>query len=217
MKIGYSEELLFLEDETDCIGSDGRIRGFFDGASRGNPGDAGAGALLVDALGEVIWSCARPLGRRTNNEAEYDALIILLEEIRERGLRSVAISGDSSLVVKQVTGAWKIKEPRLRPLAERALELLTETESSLSWVPREENREADRLSNQAIDGEKRSRATDASPFPAERLEHVAGGIYIAHGSEDYAVDLVHGACTCPSFQHRRCCKHLDAARRLAEG
>ncbi len=193
------------------------VRGFFDGASRGNPGDAGAGALLTDAAGGVIWSCARPLGRRTNNEAEYDALIMLLEEVHSRGLRGVAIHGDSSLVVNQVNGAWKITEPRLRPLAERALELMNETGSSLSWVPREENSAADRLSNRALDGEPGVSKREPDAFPEDRLEHVAGGIYIAHGGEDYAVDLVHGACTCPSFRHRGSCKHLDAARRLAGG
>ena len=195
----------------------GLVRGFFDGASRGNPGEAGAGALLVDECGEALWSCARPLGRRTNNEAEYEALIILLEEVRSRGLDGVAIKGDSSLVVNQVTGVWKIKEPRLRPLAERAAALLTDTRSTLSWVPREENREADRLSNQALDGDIRGRTPDSAPFPEERLELVEGGIYIARGSEDYAVDAVHGACTCPSFQRRRSCKHLDAVRRLTGG
>ena len=201
----------------------GPFRGHFDGASRGNPGEAGAGALLVDASGTPVWTCARPLGRKTNNEAEYAALVLLLEEILARGLAGVSVRGDSQLVVNQVTGRWKVKEPRLQELAERAKELLKATRSSLSWVPREENKDADALSNEALDGPAKPSPNvlpgkggdDPAAFPPERLERIAGFIYIAHGSEDYAVDVLHKACTCPSFQHRKRCKHLDAAERLA--
>jgi len=201
----------------------GPFRGHFDGASRGNPGEAGAGALLVDASGTPVWTCARPLGRKTNNEAEYAALVLLLEEILARGLAGVSVRGDSQLVVNQVTGRWKVKEPRLQELAERAKELLKATRSSLSWVPREENKDADALSNEALDGPVKPSpkalpgkgGDDPAAFPPERLERIAGFIYIAHGSEDYAVDVLHKACTCPSFQHRKRCKHLDAAERLA--
>ncbi len=204
-------------------GSSGPFRGHFDGASRGNPGEAGAGALLLDASGAAVWTCARPLGRKTNNEAEYTALILLLEEIFARGLSGVAVRGDSQLVVNQVTGRWKIKEPRLQELAERAKDLLKATKSVLSWVPREENGDADKLSNEALDGpskhDSKDRAAqgaeDAAAFPAGRLERITESIYIAHGSEDYAVDLFHKACTCPSFQHRKRCKHLEAAEKMS--
>ena len=124
----------------------GRLRGHFDGASRGNPGEAGAGAVLFDGQGAPVWECARPLGKKTNNEAEYLALLLLLEELERRGV-SADIRGDSRLVVNQVTGRWKINEPRLKELADRAVELLRRTKSSLSWVAREENAAADRLSN----------------------------------------------------------------------
>ncbi len=201
---------LFREDLPSC-------RGHFDGASRGNPGDAGAGAILLDSAGRTVWKCARPLGRKTNNEAEYLALILLLEEILARRLSGVAVRGDSQLVVNQVTGRWKIREPRLQELADRAKELLKATKSSLSWIPREENFEADRLSNEALDGSAPSMKAETAPpkpeFPPDRLEKISGSIFIAHGTEDYAVDLLHRACTCPAFQRWKKCKHLDAAER----
>ena len=194
----------------------GPFTGFFDGASRGNPGDAGAGALLLNGAGEPVWKCAEPLGIKTNNEAEYLALLLLLEETARRGLRRVEIRGDSRLVVNQVTGRWKINEPRLRELAWKAVDLLKKTGSSLVWVPREENASADALSNQALDGENTmpSRGTQRIPHPfgQSRLEKITEHLFIAHGTEDYAVDVLHGACTCPAFQRYRKCKHLDAAR-----
>ncbi|HOX00450.1 MAG TPA: reverse transcriptase-like protein, partial [Deltaproteobacteria bacterium] len=96
------------------------MKGYFDGASRGNPGEAGAGALLEDERGQVVWETAMPLGVRTNNEAEYLALILLLEEAARRGLGDLEVYGDSRLVVLQVSRSWKINEPRLRELATRA-------------------------------------------------------------------------------------------------
>ena len=99
------------------------MKGYFDGASRGNPGEAGAGALLEDERGRVVWETATPLGVRTNNEAEYLALILLLEETARRGLKDFEVYGDSRLVVLQFSRAWKLNEPRLRELAMRAWSL----------------------------------------------------------------------------------------------
>ena len=97
------------------------IRGHFDGASRGNPGKAGAGAVVYEDE-KVVWLRAEPLGQMTNNEAEYTALSLLLDELERRGAQGAEICGDSKLVISQVTGAWKIKEPRLRALAEPLIE-----------------------------------------------------------------------------------------------
>jgi|LSQX01.2.fsa_nt_gb ribonuclease HI len=213
-----SEQYLDLDSDWKAAlssekGGKGRMRGFFDGASRGNPGEAGAGALLLDDKGVVLWKCATPLGVRTNNEAEYLALILLLEEL-ERRRAGADIAGDSQLVVNQVTGKWKIKEPRLKKLADRAADLLKATKSSLSWIPREENSGADRLSNEALDIGKKGGAEpapDRPSFDPEKLEKVGDYIFIAHGTKDYAVDIVHEACTCPAFRRYRRCKHLDAA------
>ena len=128
--------------------------GHFDGASRGNPGEAGAGAYLSDDAGNVIWETARYLGRKTNTEAEYGAAIILLEAAKERGARKLKVRGDSRLVVCQLSKRWKINLPHLRELAEKAWSLSEGMEVSYEWIPREKNKRADRLSNEALDGAK---------------------------------------------------------------
>ena len=124
--------------------------GYFDGASRGNPGHAGAGACILDE-GEVVWECSEYLGTKTNNEAEYAALIYLLREAKARGLREIEIRGDSKLVVCQVRREWKINLPHLRELASEAWRLMEGMNVKLAWIPRSENKLADVLSNKAID------------------------------------------------------------------
>lgn len=126
------------------------MKGYFDGASRGNPGEAGAGACMVDD-GEVVWECAEYLGRKTNNEAEYTALLRLLEEAKKRGENEIEIYGDSKLVVCQVKREWKINKPHLLELARQAWALMDGMNVKLLWVPREKNKLADALSNKAID------------------------------------------------------------------
>ncbi|MDR1515901.1 MAG: ribonuclease HI family protein [Synergistaceae bacterium] len=127
------------------------VKGYFDGASRGNPGHAGAGACIVDDGGGVVWECAEYLGVKTNNEAEYTALLRLLAEARARGLNGLEIKGDSKLVVCQVNRQWKINLPHLRALAESAWKLMDGLGVKLTWTPREGNKLADALSNRAID------------------------------------------------------------------
>ena len=125
--------------------------GYFDGASRGNPGRGGAGACLVDDSGSVVWECAEYLGVCTNNEAEYTALIRLLAEARSRGIASLEVRGDSKLVICQVKREWKINKPHLRKLAEEAWALMEGMDIRAVWIPRERNKLADALSNKAID------------------------------------------------------------------
>lgn len=125
---------------------------FADGAARGNPGPAGAGAVLLDEQGGVVAEMTRYLGRATNNVAEYTALIIGLEEARRRGVEVLDVRMDSLLVVQQMKGTWRIKHPGLRPLALRAAELLAAIPSrTIRHVPREQNFLADALANRAID------------------------------------------------------------------
>ncbi|MFN2519622.1 MAG: ribonuclease HI family protein [Candidatus Limnocylindria bacterium] len=125
---------------------------YADGAARGNPGPAGAGAVLLDEQGDVVAEVTRYLGRATNNVAEYTALIIGLEEARRRGVEELEVRMDSMLVVQQMKGAWRIKHPGLRPLALRAAELLASIPSrTILHVPREQNFLADALANRAID------------------------------------------------------------------
>lgn len=128
------------------------IRIFTDGAARGNPGLAGAGALLLDEEGQVVARAAEFLGKATNNVAEYQAVILGLGRALELGARRVELMSDSELLVRQLGGRYKVRAPHLLPLFQTAKDLLSRFESHrLLHVPREENAEADRLANLAID------------------------------------------------------------------
>lgn len=131
------------------------MTGYFDGASRGNPGEAGAGAWLVGEDGGVVWETAAYLGKKTNNEAEYNAAILLLKAARERGVTKLLVRGDSKLVVSQLSKQWKINLPHLRELAREAWSVSEGMEVTYEWVPRAQNKRADELSNEAIDGAAR--------------------------------------------------------------
>jgi len=125
-----------------------------DGGSRGNPGTAGYGAVVLDAVtGEVLAEVSEAIGRATNNVAEYSGLVAGLRAAGKLAPGAAAeVRMDSKLVVEQMSGRWKIKHPDLQPLAAearqaaRALGRVTYT-----WVPRERNTHADRLANQAMD------------------------------------------------------------------
>jgi ribonuclease HI len=125
---------------------------YADGASRGNPGPGGAGAVLIDEHGRIIAELTKYLGVVTNNVAEYNGFIIGLEEAQRRGIDELDVRMDSKLVVEQMRGIWKIKHPNLKPLALRAGALFaTFPKRTISHVPREQNGIADALSNRAID------------------------------------------------------------------
>ena len=125
---------------------------FADGASRGNPGPASLGAVLVRD-GEEIARISRSLGVRTNNYAEYSAVIAGLEYVLDQGLeKDLLIRMDSKLVVEQLSGRWKIKHPDLMELARVAQVLLRQLNAKLEWIPRELNFLADEAANQALDG-----------------------------------------------------------------
>ncbi len=128
-----------------------------DGGSRGNPGDAGFGVHVTTPAGETVAGLYGYIGRATNNVAEYQALLHALRYALGRGARAVKLFSDSELVVRQVSGAYKVKHPDMVPLHREAKALLGRfDEASLTHVRREQNREADRLANQALD-EKASR------------------------------------------------------------
>ena len=128
---------------------------YVDGASRGNPGEAGAGFYLVDEEGNEILRGMRFLGSMTNNAAEYQALILGLRETLGIGETSIEIYTDSELVAKQIKGIYTVKNKRLRRLYREAVKLLDKFHrSEVISIRREDNREADRLANEAIDGAK---------------------------------------------------------------
>ena len=124
-----------------------------DGAARGNPGPAGAGAVLRDASsGEVLAEIATFLGVRTNNYAEWTAVELALAEAERLGATHVDLRMDSQLVARQITGHYRVKHPDLQPIHARVMSLLGRFSGySVGHVPRELNKDADRLSNVAID------------------------------------------------------------------
>ena len=123
-----------------------------DGASRGNPGEAGFGVHVAGPDGTQIADLYGYLGRATNNVAEYQALLHALRWALARGARRARIFSDSELVVRQVAGSYRVKHPGLRPLVQEAQALLRRFEDiRVTHVPREQNREADLLANRALD------------------------------------------------------------------
>ena len=126
-----------------------------DGGSRGNPGPAGYGAVVFDAdRGRLLAERREFLGTVTNNVAEYRGLIAGLTAARDLGAHEVDVRMDSKLVVEQMSGRWKIKHPDMIPLAQRARELAGSfARVTYAWIPRSENSHADRLANEAMDGE----------------------------------------------------------------
>jgi len=124
---------------------------FTDGASRNNPGEAGAGVFIMRD-GAHLEGIARYLGTTTNNIAEYAAAIIGLERALQLGASKVTLFADSELMVKQLNGLYKVKNEGLKPLYSRAKELIAKIGSvEVHYVPREKNRAADALANKAID------------------------------------------------------------------
>lgn len=125
-----------------------------DGGSRGNPGPAGFGCVVWAAdHATVLAEHKQQIGTTTNNVAEYRGLIAGLEEARRLGATEVAVRMDSKLVVEQMTGRWKVKHPAMAELHQQARALASTFDSvDYRWIPREKNKHADRLANEAMDG-----------------------------------------------------------------
>jgi len=127
---------------------------FADGGSRGNPGPAASGAVLLTPDGTVIREVGRFLGVATNNVAEWNALCFGLEAAAEMELRRIAVRLDSELVVKQLTGEYRVKHADLQPLHARAKAILRRFEHvDIRHVPRKQNALADKLVNHVLDQE----------------------------------------------------------------
>lgn len=124
------------------------IKVFTDGGSRGNPGPAAAGYVVFDDAGNIRQKCGKYLGVATNNEAEYQGVIEALTALPDLEL---AFFLDSLLVVNQLNGLWKIKEPRLRDLLMQVKQLENNRKITYTHVPREKNFEADLLVNETLD------------------------------------------------------------------
>ncbi|WP_327119123.1 bifunctional RNase H/acid phosphatase [Streptomyces sp. NBC_01341] len=142
-----------------------------DGGSRGNPGPAGYGAVVLDPVtGGTLAEAAEYIGVATNNVAEYKGLIAGLKAARalfpDADLR-VHVRMDSKLVVEQMSGRWKIKHPDMKPLAAEAAGILPASSVTYQWIPRAENKHADRLANEAMDAGKRGERWDRASSTAD--------------------------------------------------
>ena len=128
------------------------ITAYTDGGARGNPGPAGYGVHILDADGQTLAELVGPLGTATNNVAEYSGLIAGLQWAVEHGHRRVRVRMDSELVIKQMRGEYKVKHAAMQVLHAEARRLVARLEQvTLEHVRREQNKVADRLSNQAMD------------------------------------------------------------------
>lgn len=125
---------------------------YTDGAARGNPGPGAIGVVIKDEAGAIAAKISQRLGVTTNNQAEYQAIIAGLEKAVGLGVKSADVKSDSELVVNQINGRYKIKNTGLRPLYQKVVQLTGQLESfSISYIPREQNKAADDLANQALD------------------------------------------------------------------
>lgn len=128
-----------------------RFRAGFDGGSRGNPGPAAWGVVVLNAEGRAVEGFAGAIGRATNNVAEYNGLIEALSIAAERGAQDVELLADSELVVKQIRGEYKVRHPDLIPLHAEAIRRIRGFgRFKIAHVPREQNKLADKLVNRAL-------------------------------------------------------------------
>jgi len=124
---------------------------YADGASRGNPGPAAIGVTIKDKRGKLITFISQRIGKTTNNQAEYRAIIAALEEATKLGVNQVEIHSDSELVVRQINGEYRVKKATLKPLYQQVKQLLGSLEGfTITHILRHQNAEADNLANKAL-------------------------------------------------------------------
>jgi len=134
----------------------GKIKIFTDGGSRGNPGPAAAGVVIKDQVDTVLHEYSQCLGETTNGQAEYQAIIFGLKKAKSLKYKKADVYLDSQFIVEQLNGNYKIKNEGIIPLFIQAWNLRLDFEQiSFNFVPREQNREADKLVNQALDQQKK--------------------------------------------------------------
>lgn len=146
-KWGVASEWLEITKRklTEALVKDQAYTAAFDGGATPNPGEMCIGGWIRDPQGKRIYSYTENLGHGTNNEAEYRSLIKLMEEAKKRGIKKLHVQGDSALVVNQVTGTWKCKDPRMKQLRAQVCATAQGIEYVLEHVLRDKNSEADAL------------------------------------------------------------------------
>ena len=131
---------------------DNKLKIYTDGGARGNPGPAGIGAVAYNTEEEVVFEISQYLGETTNNQAEYKALLKAIEKANAIGAQEVDFYLDSELIVKQLNREYRVKNKDLQPLFVQVYNLsLSFKKISFTHIPREKNKEADKLANQAMD------------------------------------------------------------------
>jgi ribonuclease HI len=166
----------------------GYLVAHIDGGARGNPGPAGYGAVIEDEVGRPVVELSDYLGKQTNNYAEYSGLLAALAYTTRHGFKALKVYSDSELMVKQITGQYKVSNPSLKELHAKAIKLIEDLEAfEINHVPREQNREADWLANRAMDlGMKGQQATVAQKPAAVAVADITevSGI-VRHGVVEF--------------------------------
>ncbi|MBI1940216.1 MAG: GxxExxY protein [Acidobacteria bacterium] len=146
---------------------------YIDGGSRGNPGPAAYGVVVKDAAGNPLTAFSKFLGRTTNNVAEYEGLLAGLDYALSHHRSKVKVCADSELMVRQIQGRYKVKSADLKPLHERARQMIGRLEDfSIEHVRREQNREADRLVNQALDAAEEKKGNHQDTKTPSHLDSI---------------------------------------------
>ena len=124
---------------------------FTDGGAEPNPGPGGIGVVIQDLQGETVATISRSVGRVTNNQAEYMAVIAALEKAISLGFDEVEMRADSELIVRQVSGRYRVRNANLKPLYQKVVRLKGQLNSfTITHIPRNLNKEADRLAGEAL-------------------------------------------------------------------
>lgn len=175
---------LFPEPPPPAADDTGWFTAHCDGGSRGNPGPAAFGAVIEDPHGQVIARLSKYLGRQTNNYAEYQGLLAVLAWAAEHGARRLRVVSDSELMVRQMSGRYKVASPVLQPLWLEARRRAASLDAfEMRHTLREGNKEADRLANEAMDrgmGKTGARAANQPGGQAARSQQVREG-YVKNG------------------------------------
>jgi len=151
-----------------------KARLWTDGGARGNPGPAGYGVVIQDESGKKVAQLSEYLGHQTNNFAEYQGLIAALEYALKHGPKALKLISDSELLVRQIKGIYKVKNATLQDLHGRAKELIAQLDwFSIGHALREQNKDADRLANEAMDKGMGRVARAPTPAPASATSNVS--------------------------------------------
>ena len=133
-----------------------KLKIYTDGGARGNPGPAGIGIVFYDQKNRLIEKYSQAIGNQTNNQAEYKAAIFALKKAKKLKFKNVECFSDSELIVNQLSHKYKIKDEKLQPLFIQAWNLMIDFDKIIFYhIPREKNKEADKLVNQALDTPKK--------------------------------------------------------------